>query len=107
MQLTGVQPVAAAMPDALEGWPAFHRAIALGLSGLRAEASRLLTGLGHPSDPHPWEAERARVCLDLQRRLVNPIEFQDAIRGLIQTQRRALRLPEVAVWDDAHVEKSI
>jgi hypothetical protein len=93
--LTGVQVVASSMPENSVCWPSYHRAIALGLAGDAVEASPIFMRLGNPSNPLPWEAERAKLCLEFQRLLAQPTEFRAVVNRLIQQQRSALRLPEV------------
>src|SRR5262249_42510049 len=65
--LTGVQAVITSIDSETDDWPAYHRAIALGLSGSSPQASEVFARLTSPSDPRPWEAERAALCLELQR----------------------------------------
>lgn len=95
-QLRSVQEVASSMPLDDNGWPSYHRAIALGLLGNVLHASAMFARLGDPSDPTPWQAELATLCLELQRRLQSPAEFRAVIVRIIKQQRTALRLPEIS-----------
>jgi hypothetical protein len=94
--LAGVHAAAESIPSEAEGWPAYNRAIALGLSENLPAASEIFARLGNPSDPHPWETELAARSLELQRLLETPTEFRAAVTRMIVQQRRALRLPEIA-----------
>jgi hypothetical protein len=94
--LPGVQAAVTSMPSEADDWLAYHRAIALGLSGNSPQALEIFVRLGSPSDPRPWEANRATLCLELQRLLPTPAEFRAAVVRLITQQRHALRLSEIA-----------
>jgi hypothetical protein len=93
--LPGIQGVTSAIPVDSSDWPAYHRAIALGLCGGMLEASQIFAGIAESAGPVPWEVERAALCLDLQRLLEKPTGFRAAISELVKQQRQALRLPEI------------
>lgn len=77
-------------------WSVYHRAIALGLSGSKQEASRAFDLLAKPAEPGPWHAAYGARCTELHSLLGDPMAFRSAVVRLINQQRLALRLPEIA-----------
>jgi hypothetical protein len=93
--LPDVHGATTSIPADSEGWSCYHRAIALGLIGNAQEASAGFGRLTNPSTQIPWQVELATRCIDFQRLLTNPNEFQASIAGLIAQHRQVLRLPEI------------
>ena len=97
-QLPGPGAVPSALPpdpEGMAGWPTYHRAVSLGLTGETDDASRLFQGLLEPSENYEWIVARAKKCQGLLKLLFDRPAFQDAIMQLIKGQRQALRLPSI------------
>jgi hypothetical protein len=89
---------AAALPEspAGRGWPLYHRAVALGLSGEADAAAATFQRLAlADGDDHPWVGELRQRCGNFAALVADPQAFRGEIRGLIVQQRATLKLPEV------------
>jgi hypothetical protein len=104
-RLRGLLVNPGAVPNAIPsdpqptGWPSYHRAISMALSGRTSESAVLFGGLAKPAleycstDSHrAHEIDRAEKCKSLAADLGNPTAFCAAIFKLITTQRLALHL---------------
>jgi hypothetical protein len=81
------------------GWPSYHRAISMALSGRTSESAVLFAGLAKPAlEYYPTdsgrthEIDRAEKCKALAADVDNPTAFRAAILKLITAQRLALHL---------------
>jgi hypothetical protein len=84
------------------GWPSYHRAISMALSGRTSESAVLFADLAKPAleycatdSQKSNEIDRAEKCKSLSVDLGNPKVFRAAIFKLITAQRLALKLDAI------------
>jgi hypothetical protein len=97
-RLPAPSDAAAALPEspAGRGWPLYHRAVALGLSGEANAAAATFQRLAvADGDDRPWVRVLRQRCSNFAALVADPQAFRAEIRGLIVQQRAALKLPEV------------
>jgi hypothetical protein len=80
------------------GWPEYHAAIALGLSGRSEEARHRFLYLADPGDDddREWVREKRERCRQFADLVTDARRFADIITDLIREHRAKLRLPVLA-----------
>ncbi len=85
---------ALSVPPRGRGWPCYHRAVSLGLSGQAKVATREFLLIAEPGeDSRAWVNELRNKCRWLADLVVDEAVFRAAIEGLIAQQRAAIKLP--------------
>lgn len=77
-----------------QGWPYYHYAVSLGLSGKSRRAARIFRQIAEASqDDRDWVLVKQEQCIRLAGLVKDPPAFRGAIDELIAGQRAALKLP--------------